>query len=153
MNTLSRAETAQFFPDSAAYLALRQHWSRLMNSDRRHDLTAAHHLLYLALLGKDWRRGFTPITNPRKLANGAFCGWALFSALREVHYATAAWLLAPFAGLVTEAMLEQVRRLLPLPSPYAYHPGAFAPGAFPFPAYNPPSPAPAALAEKDYVHG
>jgi hypothetical protein len=153
MNTLSRAMTAQFFPDSAAYLALRRHWSPLVNSDRRHELTSAHHVLYLALLGKDWRRGFTPITNPRKLENGAYYGWALFHALRWVHNSTATWLLAPFDGLVTPAMLEQVRQVLPRLSPYAYRPDAFVPGAFPFPAYT-SFPAPlAALAEKEYAHG
>ena len=50
-----------------------------MNSDRKRDLAAEHHLLYLALLGKDWRAGFTPITNQRKLDNGAFHGWSAIS--------------------------------------------------------------------------
>jgi hypothetical protein len=72
MNTLSRAITARFFPQPDSYNALRKKWSDLINSERRHELTSAHHLLYLALIGKDWRKAFTTISNQRKLDNGAF---------------------------------------------------------------------------------
>ncbi len=64
MNTLSRAMTARFFPTVNDYDALRRHWSALVNSPRKHELKAEHHLLYLVLCGKDWRAAFTPITNP-----------------------------------------------------------------------------------------
>ena len=74
MNTLSRTITASYFSDASAYDALRQHWSALVNSPGKHDLTPAHYLLYLCLLGKDWRVGFTPITNQKHLDNGAPLG-------------------------------------------------------------------------------
>ena len=100
-------------------------------------LTAAHHLLYLALRGKDWRRAFTPISNRRKLDNGAFVAWALFRALGSLH---SPWntdaLLAPFEGAVTPEMLARLRELLPNPSPYRLRPEEFAGGAFPFEAYT-----------------
>jgi hypothetical protein len=139
MNTLPRAITAQIFANTESYAALRRHWSVLMCSDRRHELSAAHHLLYLALIGKDWRKSFTPISNRRKLDNGAFAGWELFRALmllRSEVYEL--WLLAPFAGLVTPEMLQAIRSLVARQSSYACRPEDFGAGAFPFEAYHVP---------------
>lgn len=138
MNTLARAATAQLFPDSHAYLALRDRWSQLMNSDRKQTLTAAHHLLYLALRGKDWRQAFRPPTDPRRLANGAFYNWALFRALGILHSpAHEAELLAPFEGQVSPPMLQTLRQLVGRPDLFAYAPNGFAPDRFPFDAYIP----------------
>ena len=139
MNTLSRAITAQIFTHTDTYLILRKHWSRLINSDRKHGLSAEHHLLYLALLGKDWRKSFTPVTNRRKLENGAFYGWGLFRALRMLHlkfYEEA--LLAPFDGIVTPEMLAQVRSLIAVHNLYSYSVEQFNAGHFPFEAYTLP---------------
>lgn len=136
MNTLSRAITARFFTNPGEYCALRQHWSGLVNSARRHELTAAHHVLYLALLGKDWRKAFTPVANLRKLAGGAFTGWPIFSTFRklqsEFHNEQ---LLAPFDGLVTVEMLHALRRYLPTPQPWDYKPEAYTSDSFPLDAY------------------
>ncbi len=152
MNTLSRAITAQIL-DADSYRALQKHWSALMNSDRKHELSAAHHILYLALMGKDWRKGFTPPTNRRKLENGAFHGWVLFRALEWLHIkAYEQELLAPFDGLVTPQMLQLIRSLLPKPNPYTYRPEQFAVGAFPFDAYNVPQSTQAAVPNKELVH-
>ncbi len=140
MNTLPRALTARFFPTTNDYIALRRQWSALMNSPRRRELTAAHHILYLALLGKDWRKGFTPPTNRRKLDNGAFLDWGLFRGLARLHSRVGELeLLAPFAGLVTPEMLAQVRELAPLRNPYHYQPADFAARSFPFEAYEVPA--------------
>lgn len=136
MNTLNRAQTALLFPQPDSYYQLRQHWSQLMNSERKHDLAAAHHLLYLALLGKDWRKGFTPPTNPRKLANGAYHGWAMFKAFElfhSRHHET--WLLSPFDGLVTPTMLAHIRELIPKVTVYSYSYEQYQSGQFPFTAY------------------
>ena len=139
MNSLSRAITARFFSTPAEYCTLRQHWSGLMNSARRHELTTSHHVLYLALLGKDWRKAFTSITNPRKLANGAFVGWSLFSSARTLHSVLCnEYLLAPFDGLVTVQMLSAVRQYLPAPRSWDYRPEDFVRGSFPLDAYLEP---------------
>lgn len=136
MNTLSRAITARFFPHPDSYNALRQGWSDLINSDRKHELSAVHHLLYLALMGKDWRKAFTPPTNQRKLDNGAFWSWGLFRAVETIHRKyKEEELLSPFAGLIIPEMLNELRRLLPMPNPYSYKQVDFANGAFPFDAY------------------
>lgn len=140
MNTLSRAATAQFFPSPNSYNALRKHWSSLIHSERKHTLSAAHHLLYMALLGKDWRKGFTCASNPRKLANGAFVGWRLFWALNTLQSKySEADLLAPFDGLVTPEMLRALRAFLPRSIwGYGLRPEQFADGVFPFDAYIDP---------------
>ena len=140
MNTLSRASVAHILGEPETYTALRARWSALMDSDRKHDLTAAHHLLYVTLLGKDWRRGFTPPTNQRKLDNGGLVGWAFVRAVRALHDETAEeWLLRPFEGIVTPRTLRRVRAVLPLPNPYAWSPADFAGGTFPFEAYVEPA--------------
>lgn len=112
MNTLPKAITAKFFPTEEAYLALKAHWSTLVNSDRKKELTPSHHLLYLALMGKDWRKGFTPITNKTKLANGAYEGWGLNAALYRVWYGDVR-LLDVFDGLVSKEALALVKGLVP----------------------------------------
>jgi hypothetical protein len=137
MNTLSRTITSHILENEDAYAAVRSHWSGLVNSSRKHELSPAHHLLYLALCGKDWRKGFTPIANHRKLANGAFYNWGLWWALRALHSREhEAWLLAPFGGLVTPDMLEKVRKLVLQPGGlFAFSPAAYIPRAYPFDAY------------------
>ncbi len=136
MNTLPRAVVAQILNDSQAYLALRQQWRDFMNSERRHELKAEHHLLYLALCGKDWRRGFTPATNQQKLDNGAYNGWKMFRALAWLHSPFhEALLLAPFDGVITAEMLQNLRPLLPKISAHQFKPADFTPGSYPFAAY------------------
>jgi hypothetical protein len=108
-----------------------------MRSERRSSLRPEHHLLYLALCGRDWRRAFTPISNARKLANGAFYGWPLFRALAAIYNPyVETQLLAPFDGHVTPEMLARLRPWLPVPNAYAFTPAMFADGAFPFDAYT-----------------
>lgn len=84
MKTIPRATHVHVL-DPNTYTVLRQHWSALLNSERKHRLKAVRHLLYLMLIGKDWRKAFTPATNKRKLENGAFEGWVLFRAMYQVH--------------------------------------------------------------------
>jgi hypothetical protein len=148
MNTLSRAITARFFPNSESYNAFRAHWSALINSGRKHELTAAHHLLYLALIGKDWRKAFTPLTNRRKLENGAFWGWKMFLAVYILHSKfNEQELLAPFDGLITPEILQDLRSFLPFVSPSSFQPGEFTKTSFPFEAYKEQTTTPAPTAE------
>jgi len=136
MNTLSRAITAHFFPNSDSYNALRKHWSDLINSERKHELTSAHHLLYLALTGKDWRKAFTPPTNQRKLDNGAFWGWKMFKALEAIQRTSQELeLLSPFESLIVPQMISEIRSFLPTGNPYAYKSADFVNISFPFDAY------------------
>jgi hypothetical protein len=137
MNTLSKSITTKVINNPEVYSALRKRWSEVMNSDRRHELSAAHHLLYLALCGKDWRKAFTPVTNNRKLQNGAYWNWGLFHAMRIFHSKLhEGWLLEPFDGIVTPEILEKIRMIVPNVQPHKYHQDYFRSGTFPFDAYN-----------------
>lgn len=143
MNTLSRATTARILAEPGRYDALRRHWRALVTSDRRHELTAAHHLLYAALRGRDWRRVFTPIRRPSKLAGGAFASWPLFDALWQLQSPhRESQLLPPFDGLVTPAMLAELRPLLPRVQQHRLDPADVAAHGLPFDAYVSPEEAP-----------
>jgi hypothetical protein len=110
-----------------------------MNSERRHELTAAHHLLYLALIGRDWRKAFTPFSNQHKLANGLFWSWGLFRALAVLYGGyRKKELLEPFEGLITSEMLGILRSVLPQVDPYRSQPDQFTRDSFPFDAYKEP---------------
>jgi hypothetical protein len=88
-------------------------------------------------MGKDWRKAFTPPTNQRKLDNGAFWGWGMLRALTTIQLKfKEEELLAPFEGLITSQMLDDLRSLLPTSNPYTYKPADFAHGTFPFDAYS-----------------
>lgn len=113
MDTLSKTQNSAFFASAGDYENLCRKWSALVNT-RHEEMGAEHHLLYLALRGKNWRTAFTPISNTRKLQNGAFYDWALHRALRRIHHEVhAEELLRPFSGIINTATLEKVRRVLP----------------------------------------
>lgn len=124
MNTLPKALTGRFFTDPALFEALEARWSDLCRAasdrsapeDQRPRLTATHQALYAALRGKDYRKGFTPITNAVRLANGQDPFMALKVVVYKLHETYAPnveRLLAPFGGLVTMDMLCALRELLP----------------------------------------
>ena len=54
MNTLSKEFTLGTFfgEDPENYTKLRKQWSKMVNSGV--ELTMAHHILYLILIGKNW---------------------------------------------------------------------------------------------------
>jgi hypothetical protein len=142
MNTLPKSITATFFKTAEDYTTLKAHWSKLVNSPRKKELGPEHHLLYSALLGRDWRKGFTPITNKNKLANGMRPLMGVEKALGGIDWplklSTPKYfdlLVAPFDGLVTREMVVEVDKLLPH---FNYHLSAS------FEAYNVPVAADAA---------
>jgi hypothetical protein len=159
MNTLSKQITRRFFCNAEGYDRLRARMNDLMCQDRQRAaamrkahkqdsgidpatiekprLTAAHHVLYLILRGKDWRKAFAPVTNDTLLANGATRWRAATLAIRQLH---SAWheaeLLAPFSELLAGheesaqlpshnraagiAVLNMIRRLVPLGDGYGW---------------------------------
>jgi hypothetical protein len=71
MNTLSKEFTlGKFFEeDPENYVKLRKQWSKMVNSETKNTLTMAHHILYLILIGRNWKKAVTLPTNKNKLAN------------------------------------------------------------------------------------
>src|SRR5579871_3775270 len=115
MQKLNKQITATFYKDADGYAALTAHWSCLMrDKERRKSLTAAHHLLYLILHGKNWQKAFTPVTNPVKLRNGGLYNWRARKALLQLHSAAhAESLLAPFTAFLHPDALCIIRTLVP----------------------------------------
>jgi hypothetical protein len=125
----------RFLENSWQLGQLRTAWREYKGS-----LTACHHLIYLAMQGKDWRAAFAPITSRRKIANGGYYTWGFRQALEQLRvyplrrnqakalkYRVGRWpaesrqefeefekkLLAPFGGLVTPEKLVELETLLP----------------------------------------
>ena len=115
MKTLSKTMTARFFRSPEDYERLMALWSCAMqDKDARRQLTAAHHLLYLILRGRDWHGAFTPVTNARKLENGGFFQWKARFAVTTLHRAgMEAKLLAPFRDVLAPDALRLIRELVP----------------------------------------
>jgi hypothetical protein len=157
MNTLSRAITSTIFTDRAQYEAVRARWSVLMRE--RTKLSPTYHLLYLALMGRDWRAAFTPISNTARLEHGAYGGWGFWHAystlrvlvppVRTKYYTDLQWestqrrhaehvesWLVPFEGTVTSEMLGRVIALLPTARRDDYQPAQFTRESWPFEAYT-----------------
>jgi len=99
----------------------------MQDPEARQCLSAAHHLLYLVLRGKNWQKAFTPpgggdgprteaqrIRLQKRLANGAFYDWGARKALRALHAPHAAEiLLAPFAEFLPPEVLCAIRERVP----------------------------------------
>ena len=72
MNTLSKEFTLGKFygEDPENYKKLRAQWSKMVNDKTtKHQLTMAHHILYLILIGKNWKKAVTFPTNKNKVEN------------------------------------------------------------------------------------
>jgi len=69
MNTLSKEITlGRFFQeDPENYTKLREQWRKMVKGGV--ELTLAHHILYLILIGKNWQKAVTLPTNKNKLEN------------------------------------------------------------------------------------
>ena len=115
MKTLSKTMTARFFRSPEDYERLIMLWSDAMQDKQmRCQLTAAHHLLYLILRGRNWHTAFTPITNVRKLENGGFFQWGARLAVTTLHRTgMEAQLLAPFRDVLAPDALRLIRELVP----------------------------------------
>ena len=140
MHTLSKTITAGWFTDPSRYQALRHQWRTLMNSQEKHALKPLHHLLYLALIGKDWRKAFGSPKRPTKLTSGALCAWPLPCALNLIQGGLLRQVdITVFAGTVS---LDDVRSLsiyLPrVPWQLQRDVAAWSSGAYPFDAYRAP---------------
>jgi hypothetical protein len=99
---------------SATSTAFRDRWCEILRSEMRHEFDAADHLMYLAMMGIDWRAAFSPISRLAKLKNGCRPYQAAAQALAIVHitYRDAEW-IERFNGSLTQEMLTAMRARLP----------------------------------------
>lgn len=111
MNTLSKSITSNFFQSAEDYGKLKVKWSELMNSEAKHTLGPEFHLLYLVLMGKDWRKAFWFPTNQNKLNNGYKP--MIYTAIERLYNH---WKILPvFDGIITKDALEEVVRIITHP--------------------------------------
>ena len=90
------------------YLSAKQFWS---NNPNR---SAGDHIIYNAIRGFDLKRGFTEITSPIKLSNGAY-DWQGFTAAK----ADASWTIRkPYS--VTGSAAEYEGRMKELSKKYGF---------------------------------
>lgn len=112
MNTLSKEFTlGNFFgEDPENYVKLRKQWSKMMNSPVKNTLTMAHHILYLILIGKNWRKAVTLPTNKNKLEN---------HYKPHIYDVIEQWggrfikqnIISSFEGAVTDDMYEKAQKI------------------------------------------
>lgn len=119
MNTLSKKYTSKFFKSQEEYDNLKKYWSTLVNSEEKDNLTATHHLVYLVLMGKDWRKAFIPSSKAIRWENGYKPG--IDQAIIRLNYAVNSSfyesnITKPFGGLVTHEMLVEVRNVICKPN-------------------------------------
>lgn len=72
----------KFFLSKEQYLEFKKAWAKLAKEKK---ITTEHVVLYNLLRGKLSNNGFTPITNPNKIANGARVDAAYQEALYVVR--------------------------------------------------------------------
>ena len=105
MNTLSKTTTLGMFfnEDPENYVKLRKQWSKMVNEGA--ELTMAHHILYLVLIGKNWKKAVTLPTNKNKIENHYK---PHIDTVRESWYGffTKNGIIADFDGVVTEKMYD-----------------------------------------------
>lgn len=121
MNTLNKTITSFFFTSPEGYAELQRRWSEIVNSEEKHNLTAAHYLVYAVLRGKDWRKGFTTPKSQDPSWQGA-TPLAAYNALGTArHLSTSigsrsifgAFWATHFGDILNAQGLEALRELLP----------------------------------------
>jgi hypothetical protein len=120
MNTLGKEITQGFFEDENGYQKFIARWSEMMNDKNVcKDINAEEHLLYLALRGKDWRKGLTAATNKNKVENGyngsQYGDWG--GNINRIVYGARGirndyHFLCFFKGIINEEGLRKVRQYI-----------------------------------------
>lgn len=128
MNKLGKEITKRFFEEPTGYDKLEMEWRNQWRLDKSFDnpegkagwsskLRPVHFFLYLAIRGKDWRKGFEPITNAVKLVNGMDPVRKSRACIEEIINASrnnqTDELLAPFNGRITDDGLRNLVMTLP----------------------------------------
>jgi hypothetical protein len=113
MNTLSKEMTlGRFFGEDAEnYTKLRAQWSKMVNSGCK--LTMAHHILYLILIGKNWKKSVTLPTNKNKVENHYKPHIIDVEECWDGSF-TKKKILSSFEGTVTEEMYDNARKVTDL---------------------------------------
>lgn len=127
MKTLSKKITNKFFKHETGFYCLEKIWSEIINSDKKKELTAIHYFLYLALRGKNWRRGFILPGREKDIINGRLWNSGAYRCIKSICHLKKClktpnykWnskyidnVLWPFKELITDNAIEELEKLLP----------------------------------------
>jgi hypothetical protein len=112
-NTLSPSVTSTFFLKEDGYTNLVAAWKAAVNDKKApFQPSSAELLAYAILRGKDWRKGFTPITRERKLSSGSFA--VNDGASRSLYSLRAAFRSEIFAPFVHADAYSSIEKLIDL---------------------------------------
>ena len=95
----------EWFTSKEHYLEFRTAFKNWINRDAECD--ASHFLLYAILRNRDWKDGWTYPKNPGKQVEHEYKKSAAFSKIKSGY--NEKYLLAPFDGTITTAMLKALR--------------------------------------------
>ena len=125
-NTLSREITSTLVKDEASFKKLKSIWNDAVQQHKEsrlgYDLPTLG-IIYSLLRGKDWRQGFSEITNENKLQNGRTPFDTRDEAIRKLQSPSMlARYIQPFSKVLTADAKEKIAELLPKYSDteYAY---------------------------------
>jgi hypothetical protein len=111
INTLSKSITSTFFLREEGYTHLVANWKLAINDQESPTEPSASMLLaYSILRGKDWRKGFTPITRSSKLSSGHY---AVHDGALKSLYGLREALRSPlFVGYIRSDTFESIEKLI-----------------------------------------
>lgn len=126
-NKLNSKITRAMYGSQTSYSAIQMAWSSYVQPTRDPEtgitkqphIDPEHIIIYMAAIGRDWRKAFTPPTNTLALENGAFCNWRLWWALYAIHASSTDknipdnHLLEPFNGTISVDLLNKIRSIIP----------------------------------------
>jgi len=119
MNTLSKQITGTYFfnEDEDNYNKLRKIWHDLVNDkEKKHLLTHYEHIIYLVLLGKDWRKAISISTKPIRLENGYIPKYHQLFASREIsQYRFDKYIKPLFGDLFTIEQIKNAENSMNIP--------------------------------------
>lgn len=88
------------FENKEQYLQFRSNFKTWINQEEHEHFGAADFALYAALRGKDWRKCFTPNTDPKKIESI----WRYLTKTKFQYL-----FLKPYGETITEEMIEKLR--------------------------------------------
>ena len=106
----------QFWASKEAYLEFKKQWAKLAKEKK---ITSTMIIFYNIVRGKQFSNGFTPITNPIKIANGADKNLAFKQALSNLRYtiqpphkyaeASRGEFIEMFEGTIDNELMEKIK--------------------------------------------
>lgn len=109
MNTLGKSITSTFFKSPADYLKLSMFWAQKMQS--REKISAAHHALYMILVGRNWSKGFTLPKNFDVLYQLAYV--RAYEKIAQARHTPQCNIFDCFREFLTDGIEEKILLYLP----------------------------------------